>query len=156
MKKSILASLFAGLFAVSAFAGDDGHMMKIELKKELGQGTTINLNHDGDTQIFEFTEEELQDSDFINTRLADLDDDTKKAVLNALNGIHFDGNNQMFINEEVHNQDGNRIVFISTNDLVDGDEPHRVIIDMKGSSSGNGFHKVFKHKGGDGFAFQFG
>ena len=91
MKKSILASLFAGLFAVSAFAGDDGHMMKIELKKELGQGTTINLNHDGDTQIFEFTEEELQDSDFINTRLADLDDDTKKAVLNALNGIHFDG-----------------------------------------------------------------
>jgi hypothetical protein len=60
MKKSILASLFAGLFAVSAFAGDDGHMMKIELKKELGEGTTLNINQDGDTQAFEFTEEECK------------------------------------------------------------------------------------------------
>ena len=156
MKKSILAALFTGLFAVSALAGDDGHMMKIELKKELGQGTTINLNNDGDTQVFEFTEEELQDGDLINTRLEGLDDETKKAVLNALNGIHFDGNNKMFINEEVHNQDGNKFVFISTDELVDSDELHTVVIDMQGSAPSNGLHKVFKHKGGDGFAFQFG
>lgn len=156
MKKSILASLFAGLFAVSAFAGDDVHMMKIELKKELGEGTTLNINQDGNTQVFEFTEQELQDDDVVNARLEGLDDDTKETVLNALNGVHLDGNNQMFIDEEVHNKDGNKFVFISTDELVDGDEPHKVIIDMQSSHDSKGLHKVFKHKGGDGFAFQFG
>jgi hypothetical protein len=97
----------------------------------------------------------MQDADLVNARLEGLDDDTKKTVLNALNGIHMDGNNQMFIDEEVHNKNGNKFVFISTDELVDGDEPHKVIIDMKGSADSNGLHKVFKHKGGDGFAFKF-
>ena len=156
MKKSILASLFAGLFAVSAFAGDEVRMMKIELKKELGEGTTLNLNQGGDTQVFEFTEEELQDKDLVNARLEGLDEDTKNAVLNALNGIHMDDNNLMFIDEEVHNKDGNKFVFISTDELVDGDEPHKVLINMQGSAGSNGVHKVFKQKGANGFAYKFG
>jgi hypothetical protein len=156
MKKSILASIFAGTLAFSSFASDEHHIMKIELKKETGSPTVLNINNDGDTQVFEFTEEELNDEYLLETRLADLDDETKTAVMNALKGIHLSDGKMMWVDNSSDSDDDKKIVVVKSFGTIDGAVEHDVLIDMQGSTGHQMLHKVVENKDGKHFAFKFG
>jgi hypothetical protein len=108
MKKSTLASIFAGLFtaaiATTAFAKaghDDSYnhdgeqrMIKIKMQHDENALATIELNmNEGETQSFTFTHEELQDLALVEARLGDVDQETREALLTTLENLnaHRDG-----------------------------------------------------------------
>ncbi|NQZ06028.1 MAG: hypothetical protein HRT35_02610 [Algicola sp.] len=146
MKKSILASIFAGLFAVSALAADDARMVKVEVKKETGSPIVIDINNDGDVQVFEFTEEESKDQDLIENRLAGVDEKTRKMVMQALSGIHSGHGNMVWVDDEMDGDDKKKFIIIKDINTIDGDFDHDVMIDIDGASGVSGLHKVIKHK----------
>jgi hypothetical protein len=130
MKKSTLATLFAGLFAAalagSTIAHDGEKMLKIEMDKEQNGPAVLKINHDGDHQVFEFTDEQLQDPAYIESQLADLDENTRNMVMNALKGVDID--------IEINNDGDDRKVFvIAKADDMDGHDGDQRI-----------FHKVIK------------
>lgn len=149
MKKSILATLFAGLFTLGAVAGDDSRMMKIEMKAESGSPTVINIDNGEGAQVFEFTKEELQDKQLVEDRLMHLDDDTRDAVLGALNGIHMDGDNMVFIKEDIDVGDHNKMVVIKKSGDVGIDVDHDFIVDGNGSHSIHKLREIISKKMGD-------
>lgn len=163
MKKTILASIVAGLFTVaasaafaaggiSAGAGEHGHkMMKLEFKAEAGEPTVITVEQDGQSQEFVFTAEDLDDMAAVEASLSDLDAHTREMILNALRGDHgallpdgIHGDKEVIIIKKgAHDMDGEheRVIELHT----DGGEHHRVI-----KLHGDGGHHVIKHFIGEG------
>lgn len=134
MKKSILASIFAGLFSLSAVAGDNMRIMTLEVNKEDGSPTIIELEQDGNAQVFEFTDAEANDPAIVEARLADLDEDTRTAVFNALNGIHIEGDD-IVIDEDIEiDGDGeHQMVFVKKfHHDGDDDQAHHIVIEADG------------------------
>ncbi len=146
MKKSIIAAIFTGLFAVSALAADETRVMKIEVKKETGNPVVIDIDNNGNTQVFEFTDEELKDADLIENRLAGVDEKTREAVMNALSGISMGDGNMVWVNDDEDGDDKKKFVIIKQMDSGDGEFQHDVMIDFDGASDVGGVHKVIKHK----------
>ena len=157
MKKSILATLFAGLFALHAAAGDERHMMKLELKKQIDGPTVVNVEENGSSHTFEFTAEELKDEALVANRLAGLDEQTRSAVIKALSGAH---GGMVFIDEEtLHQGDGENKVVIVKDFKFNGDHGdgmHKVMINVDGENVDNIRHKIIEAHDGKGFAFSFG
>jgi hypothetical protein len=146
MKKSIVASIFAGLFAVSALAADDTRVMEIEVKKETASPVVIDINNDGNTQVFEFTKAELEDTDLIENRLAGVDEKTREMIMNALKGIHTGHESMVWLDDEKMGDDMNKFIIIKQMDTIDGDVAHDVMIDVDGASHVGDLNQVIKHK----------
>jgi hypothetical protein len=132
MKKSIVASIFAGLFAVSALAADDTRVMEIEVKKETGSPVVIDINNDGNTQVFEFTKAELEDTDLIENRLAGVDEKTREMVMNALKGIHTGHESMVWLDDEKMGDDMNKFFKIKI-----GDGSHQLKLHRDSGQSAN-------------------
>lgn len=156
MKKSIIASIFAGLFAVSAMAADETRVMKIEVKKEIGSPVVIDIDNDGNAQVFEFTDEELKDTDLIENRLAGVDEKTRKAVMNALSGLNMGDGNMVWVDEEMEGDDLKKFVIVKQMDSVEGEVAHEVMIDIDGASDIGSLHTVIKEKVGKHFKIKIG
>jgi hypothetical protein len=149
MKKSIIASLFAGLFAISAMAGQGNHMMKIEVNKEAGSSTVVNVETDGYAQVFEFSEAEMADPELVAERLSGLDETVQKAVANALSGIYFAHSNTIVIDSDIDvDVEGEDQVVVIKHVDVQGER--NVVIDS------NNLHNVIKQKVSQHFIFDSG
>ncbi len=160
MKKTLLASIFAGLFTFGAIAGDadDGHYkVMVEIEADNNSPTVIQIDNDGQMQTFEFTPEELKDMTAVEASLADLDERTRTTILNALKGVNFGHGNMMF----PHGDGDERVMIVKHMDGSHSDEEGKIVIKLDGAhgsyATGDGMeglhhiikHKMIKHEDGD-------
>ncbi|MFT4927802.1 MAG: hypothetical protein ACI8WB_003916 [Phenylobacterium sp.] len=153
MKKTILASIFAGLFTLGAFAANAGdasnhsqQMIKIEHNADANHPTVINIETDGQKQVFEFTQEELNDMDAVEASLADVDEKTRTALLNTLSNIS-SGEGHMMLKHGFSSADGKdqKFMVIRHRDSSgESDSEHHQVLEI-----GEGEHRVFKVKLGE-------
>lgn len=180
MKKSTLTTLIASLFTVAiantaiAKAGHDDQMheerkmIKIEMAHENEGPVNIEINIDGEHNAFEFTQEELDDPDAIEAKLAGVDEKTRESVMSALNNLsagtghivfHHDGEGdgqhmlkkKFVVIDGSHGHDSEVIIDLAKNG--DFTQLHKIVGShtMSGSSSdSDGNPVVFKFKRGDG------
>lgn len=160
MKKSLLATLLAGLVTLGAVASDEPHMMKLKVERMDNGPTVLNIEQNGSDFVFEFTESELQDEARLAERLQELDEKTRKAVITALLGIS-EGKGMIFIDEdEVHmnSEDENKVVIVKEFKYeTDGsDDGKHVVIKIDGAADGHVTKEFVEAVDGRGFKFRIG
>lgn len=145
MKKSTLAQLFATIFAVSCMTGlnaqeHDGErqikiqkfhtidhdvhidgevnkIIKVKLNHEQGEPIDVELDINGEPHVFTFTEDEINDSDLLEQRLADLDEESKEHLINLLTNLNIgEPHLQVHLDDDIEKQ-----VFVFK---TDGEQPN--------------------------------
>jgi hypothetical protein len=154
MKKTLLATMFAGLFSLTAFAANETKMVKIEVKGDKHTSMSVNVENDGDMQMFSFNDEELKDLDGISESLSDLDEKTRTLVLDALKGIHLDDGILLNLDGEALSQELDKIFIVRDSKHLAGHDSAQVIeFDEHGEHHrllefATKAHKMFKVKRG--------
>lgn len=160
MKKSILATLLAGLVSLGVAAGGEPHMMKLQIEKDDNGPTVINVEENGQDYEFSFTDAELKDEALLADSLQALDERTRKAVIKALTATAAGGGNMIFIDkDEIHGGDGEHEMVVVKEfkyNSEDVDDGHRVVIKVDGAQDGEVAHKIIESADGRGFAFKIG
>lgn len=160
MKKSTLSTLIASLFTAAvastamAKAGHDSDfkhveerkMIKIELDRENEGPVNLEIDVDGEHNIFTFTQEELDDQDAIEAKLADVDETTRETVLDALSNLNAGPGHIVFhSNSSDDNHDGSKVIkkkFV----VIDGNEggDHETIIELAKNGDFKQLHKIIE------------
>ena len=185
IKKSTLSALIVSLFTVAvtgtamAKAGHDSDfehveerkMIKIELDREKEGPMNLEIDVNGEHNVFTFTQEELDDQDAVEAKLADVDQTTCQTVLSALSNLSAGPGHIVFhTNDSGDDHDGSKVIkkkFV----VIDGNEDanaetiielakngdvtqlHKIVESY--ASTGDGAHGPMVIKLGKGGNFQF-
>lgn len=161
MKKTLLASIFAGLFTFGVSAGEDHHVLKVKLNADANSPAVVSIEDNGNKQVFEFSQEELKDMDAVAASLSNVDEKTRTTVLNALNGVHMGHKQMMFLSDDGKSEH-QQFMVIKHKDTSGSDEEHEVVMELEGNElhhriieidgvdGEQGEHKVMKFVIGDG------
>lgn len=153
MKKSTLSTLIASLFTVVvagsalAKAGHDEQaheerkMIKIEMEHQNEGPVNIEIDVDGNHQVFEFTHDELNDPSAIEAKLDGVDESTRQSVMDALSNLNttFD---QTFIHHDGQMKE-KKVIVLGDSEGLDSE----LIVELVGNGDFKEFHKIVKsHK----------
>lgn len=84
---ALLASLFAGSFTLAGMANAETEKQKtIEVRAIKDKDVRIVVDDDGAENVIVLTNEELEDEDLLEAKLADLDNDTAETIRQAVAG----------------------------------------------------------------------
>lgn len=157
MKKSTLSTLIASLFTVAiagtavAKAGHDKEfheehkMVKIEMVHENNEPVNIDVNVDGNHHVFEFTQKELKDQDAIAAKLADVDEQTRQTVMDALGNLNAGPGHIVFHHNGEHDGDMVKKKFVVLNGS--GGLDSETIIELAENGNFTELHKVVESHG---------
>ena len=153
MKKSTLSTLIASLFTVAiastamAKAGHDEHsveerkMIKIEMDHKTDSPVNLEIDVNGEHNVFTFTQEELDDQDAIEAKLANVSEETRQSVLDALSNLNAGPGHIEFHHEDNH--DGSKVIkkkFVVIDGSQGGDS--ETIIELAKSGDFEQLHKI--------------
>ena len=176
MKKSTLSTLIASLFTVAiagtavAKAGHDKElheerkMVKIQMDHQNEGPVNFEIDIDGNHHVFEFTQEELNDQDAIAAKLADVDEQTRQTVMDALGNLNAGPGHIVFHHNGEHDGDmvKKKFVVLNGSEGVDSEtiielaengnftELHKVVESHSANSDGKKGPMVFKFGHGAG------
>jgi hypothetical protein len=125
----LAGAVVVGFTLTGAVTAEENVIHKvIEIKAVKGKYLSVWVDSDGHSQTLIFTVDELADSDLLPAKLANLDDDTKETVMEALQGINmsYDGEAETEVEKVfvINKGDGNRVKFLGVGDGVDESEVH--------------------------------
>ncbi|MGS2719116.1 hypothetical protein [Paraglaciecola aestuariivivens] len=139
IKQVLLCSILSSLATLgSVYAKEDVKHKTIEIKAEKGQDVNVWVQNDDIEHSVVVTAEELADSELLAAKLADLDPETRKTVLKALQGLNKGEHNGQVEVEKVfvlNKGEGHRVEFM-------GEEDHDLDIEV---IKGDGKKVIRKH-----------
>ena len=154
MKKTLLATLLAGLFTLSAFAADEEKMTQVIIDGDNQTSMSVNIEDDGKVQLFSFDGDQLKDMDAISDSLSGLDEKTRSLVLNALKGVHLDHGLLLNIDDQALSQEIDKIFVVRDGKHMDNQDAE-VVIELGEHGEHHRLlefaskaHKIFKIKRG--------
>lgn len=156
MKKSALGTLIASLFTVAIFgstlakAGDGEHadeerkMIKIEMKHQNEGPVNIEVDIDGNQQVFEFTQKELSDQNAIEAKLVGVDEKTRQTLLETLSNINAGAGHIVIKHGGKHNNEHDGKMMKKQFVIVDGQAgiEREMIIELAKSGDLNALHEM--------------
>ena len=141
LTKNLIAGAVVGSLAMVGVvtAQEEVRHKTIEIKAAKDSDVSVWIDSDGFTQTVIMTATELADSEILEEKLADLDDETKATVMRALQGMSLSGDGEDSFGLEkifvVNKGDGHRVEFI-------GDYDANMDIEM---TAGSAHRMVRKH-----------
>jgi hypothetical protein len=93
LTKNLLAGAIVGSLALTGavLADEEVKHRVIEIKAVKGENVNVMVDANGNSQTVIVSHDELADSDLLEAKLADLDDETRETVLQALQGLSGSG-----------------------------------------------------------------
>lgn len=151
LTKNLLAGAVVGSLALAGavIAEENVKHKIIEIKAVKDKDVSVWVDSDGNSETLMFTAGELADSDLLAAKLANLDDDTRETVMEALQGINMPHDGEAEIEVEkvfvVNKGDGHRIKLLGVGDAANEND---VDIEIMTEGGHKMIRKHFIHGGG--------
>ena len=146
LTKNLLAGAVVGSLALAGavIAAEEVQHRTIEINGLKDRDVTVRVDSNAGSETVIFTAAELMamDSKVLDTKLANLDEDTRKTVMTALQGIRMSGDDEAHMELEkvfvMNKGDGQRVEFIG----VDSSESSEGNVDIEVITDGR--HKMIR------------
>jgi hypothetical protein len=148
LTKNLLASAVVGTLALTGAvtAEEEVKHKVIEIKAVKNHDVNVWVESDGSSETHVFSADQLVDSGLLEEKLSNLDEETRKTVMDALQGIHMSGDGEAHVSLEkvfvMNNGDSQRVEFI-------GGEDANIDIEVIGKNGHKMVRKHFIHADGD-------